>query len=459
VNPSEPPHAVREALGQGGLPSAGTAPGILLDQAADLLFRHSLFNGHPRFFGYITSSAAPIGALSDLLAASVNPNLGGWLLSPMACEIELQTIRWIAELIGYPSRCGGILTSGGNMANFLGFWAGRRHKLGADIRVTGTGSLLGKPRVYASGETHTWIQKATDLSGLGTDTIRWIGTDADQRMDVNALREAVARDMGAGDLPFLVVATAGSVMTGAVDPLRAIAEVCREYDLWLHADGAYGAPAAVLPDAPEELHHLALADSVAVDPHKWLYAPLEAGCTLVRDPALLRDTFSYHPPYYPDDDTRSEAPPVMFHEYGPQNSRGFRALKVWMGLRQAGREGYRQSIADDVRLARELHDLAAAHPELETEACGLSIATFRFVPRDLHLEGPEREAYLNELNKDLVENLQQGGIAFPSNAVIRGRYLVRACIVNFRTDRADLQALIDAAVTAGRALHAAQGPK
>jgi len=458
VNPRETPDQVRNALGRGPLPDSGTPPERLVDETADLLFAHSLYNGHPRFFGFITSSAAPLGALADLLAASVNPNLGGWLLSPIATEIELQTVRWIAELVGYPAGCGGILTSGGNMANFLGFWAGRRHKLGAKLRSSGLSSLQGIPRVYASAENHTWIQKAADLSGLGTDSIRWIETGNDLRLNVDALSEAVRRDRAAGDVPFLVSATAGSVMTGAVDPIRAISEVCREHDLWLHVDGAYGAPAALLPDAPEDLRHLGLADSLAVDPHKWLYAPLEAGCTLVRSPSVLQDTFSFHPPYYPDEDTRSEAPPVMFHEYGPQNSRGFRALKVWMGLRQAGREGYRESIADDVRLARELETLVAAHPELEPGPGGLSIATFRYVPAGLSLAGEERERYLNELNKTVVERMQQEGRAFPSNAVVRGRYLVRACIVNFRTDREDLQALVDATVDTGRSVHAEQTP-
>jgi glutamate/tyrosine decarboxylase-like PLP-dependent enzyme len=294
-----------------------------------------------------------------------------------------------------------------------------------------------------SRETHTWIQKATDLSGVGTNAIRWIDTDAGLRMDARALRRQIETDRAAGDLPLLVVGTAGSVSTGAIDPLREIAAICKEHGLWFHVDGAYGAPAAVLPDAPEDLKALALADSVAVDPHKWLYAPLEAGCALVRDANALRETFSYHPPYYPAREEAAEDAPIFYHEFGPQNSRGFRALKVWLGLRHAGREGYARMIADDVALARRMYELAEADPELEAVTHALSIATFRYVPRDLRaaLGAPDVEEYLNELNRELVERLQQGGEAFVSNAVIGGRIVLRACVVNFRTTDADVAAL------------------
>ena len=358
VTPGETPAEVRAALGQGSLPERGADPEQLLEEAADLLFGHSLYNGHPRFFGYITSSAAPIGALGDLLAASVNPNCGGFSLSPMATEIERQTVRWIAEWMGYPADAEGLLVSGGNMANFVCFLAARRARVPWNARAEGTaGGERPRLRVYASSETHTWVQKACDLFGLGTDALCWIAVDADLRMDIAALARAVAEDRARGDLPFLVVGTAGSVSTGAVDPLPAIAELCRRENLWFHVDGAYGALAAPLSDVPAELKGVALADSVAVDPHKWLYAPLEAGCALVRHAGALTDTFSYRPPYYHFDEEETD-PAVNFYERGPQNSRGFRALKVWLALRQAGREGYARSIADDIRLARRLYDRA-----------------------------------------------------------------------------------------------------
>ena len=231
IAPGESARTVRELIGQGDLPAKGTPAVTLLEEIAPLLFDHSLHNGHPRFFGYITSSAAPLGALADLLAAAVNPNLAMWDLAPVASEIEAQTIRWLAELVGFGKTCGGLMVSGGNMANFLGFMAARRAKAPWNIRETGT---YGDPRrlvVYVSKETHTWVQKAADVAGLGTAAIRWIETDTQQRMNVASLRQQVEQDIAAGHLPFLVVGTAGNVSTSAVDPLPAIHQVAREHGL------------------------------------------------------------------------------------------------------------------------------------------------------------------------------------------------------------------------------------
>jgi aromatic-L-amino-acid/L-tryptophan decarboxylase len=454
------PASVRAALGSAGLPARGVEPERLLDETAELLFRHSLFNGHPRFFGFITSSAAPIGALGDLLAAAINPNLGGWPLSPISTEIELQTTRWAAELIGYPADCGGILVSGGNLANLVGFWVGRRAHADWNVRERGI-AAGGAARFYVSAETHTWIQKAADLSGYGTDAVRWIPTDGRQRLRVDALVRAIDEDVAAGHRPTLVVGTAGSVSTGAVDPLREIAALCRERGLWFHVDGAYGAPAACLPEADPDLKALALADSLAFDPHKWLYAPMEAGCALVRDRKLLRDTFAYHPPYYPDVEPADDAP-VYFHELGPQNSRGFRALKVWLGLRQVGRAGYERMIRDDIALARRLFDRAVAHPELEAATCELSIVTFRYVPPDLTRRAEAGDAavaeHVDALNRELMERLMAEGEVFLSNAVVDGKFLLRACVVNFRTAAADVDAVPEIVVRRGRALDAERRP-
>jgi aromatic-L-amino-acid/L-tryptophan decarboxylase len=347
VTRDESPADVRRALNADrALPEDGTDVRSLLDEAAILLFRHSLFNGHPRFFGYITSSPAPIGALGDLLASAVNANVGAWRLAPAATEIEAQTIRWIAELIGFPTDAGGLLVSGGNMANFVCFLAARTARTRADVRSSGLRSLP-QLRVYASAETHTWIHKAANLFGLGTDAIRWVPVDDQQRMNVAALEELIAADTKRGDLPFLVVGTAGSVSTGVVDPLAEIAAVCRGHNVWFHVDGAYGALAARVPGAPESLLAVSEADSVAVDPHKWLYAPLEAGCVLVRRPADLLHTFSYHPSYYHFDHDVTN-----YFDYGPQNSRGFRALKVWLALRSVGKSGYLKMIGDDIPISR-----------------------------------------------------------------------------------------------------------
>jgi aromatic-L-amino-acid/L-tryptophan decarboxylase len=461
VVPNESPQVIREALGMGSLPEQGAEAKDLLEEAANLLFEHSTFNGHPRFWGVITSSAAPIGALGDLLAAAVNPNMGSWIGGPMANEIEAQTIRWIAEMIGYPTDCGGLLVSGGNMGNFVGFLAARKAKVTWDVGASG---LLGEGarrlRVYTSSETHTWIHKATDMFGLGTEAIRWIPVDEQLRMDTTALRSQVQADIEAGDLPFLVTGTAGTVSTGAVDPLPEIAAICREYDLWFHVDGAYGGFAAVLRNSgqgkvPADLEGISEADSVAVDPHKWLYAPLEAGCALVRKPEALRETFSYHPPYY---HFGEEASTIDYYEYGPQNSRGFRALKVWLALRQVGRAGYVEMISDDMRLAQELYRLVDAHAELQAFTQGLSITTFRYVPPDLTPGSEQVETYLNRLNAELLTRLQKSGEAFLSNAVITGKFLLRACVVNFRTSLEDVEALPTLVTGIGREVDAAVRP-
>jgi glutamate/tyrosine decarboxylase-like PLP-dependent enzyme len=421
------------------LPETGGDPEELMAMTTSLLFNHSLYNGHPRFWGYITAPAAPIGVLAELLASAVNPNCGAWPLSPVASEIEAQTIRWIAELIGYPTTCGGILVSGGNMANFIGFIAARAAKADGDLRKSGVAvGTNGRLRAYCSAETHTWIQKAADMTGLGTDSIRWIPVDHDLKMNMSALRAQIDADLKAGDKPFLVVGTAGSVSTGAIDRLGEVADVCREYGLWFHADGAYGGFAACVPEVSKDLRALSAADSVAVDPHKWLYAPLEAGCALVRDPEALRAAFSYRPRYYHFGDEGQS-----FVDYGPQNSRGFRALKVWMMLQQAGRAGYERMIRDDIHLARHCYDLLAKHHQFEVFTHELSIATFRFVPSDLRprLGEGEVESYLNKLNEDLLVEIEKGGELFLSPAVVREHSLLRMCVVNFRTTRTDVEAL------------------
>jgi aromatic-L-amino-acid/L-tryptophan decarboxylase len=247
----------------------------------------------------------------------------------------------------------------------------------------------------------------------------------------------------------LVVGTAGSVSTGAVDPLAAIAAVCREHRAWFHVDGAYGGFAAASPDAPGDLIGLRDADSIAIDPHKWLYAPLEAGCALVRDPVHLRGAFSYHPPYYHFDERA-----INYVDYGPQNSRGFRALKVWLALKQVGAAGYRRMIAANMSLSRTMADAVRRNPDLQLQTQGLSIATFRFVPTDLRSSvGNEAvEAYLNRLNEALLDKMQRGGEAFVSNALVRGRYVLRACIVNIHTTPDDVEATPEIVVRLGREL-------
>ncbi len=450
VTRSASPQEIQEMLSTfGPLPEHPTDPTPLVADIAERLFDYSLHNGHPRFWGYITSSAAPIGMLGDLLAASVNPNAGAWHIAPLATEIELETIRWIAELLGYPPGCGGLLVSGGNVANIAGFLAARRAQADWDLRKEGLAG--GRPgrcmRVYASSETHTWIQKAADLSGLGTDAIRWIPADGNQRIDTDELVCRIREDRQQGDLPFLIVGNAGTVSTGAIDPLEELAGIAREHGLWFHVDGAYGAPAAMIPGLSSDLRALGLADSLAVDPHKWLYAPLEAGCILVRRGESLRDAFSFHPAYYHFDPEKTN-----YFDYGPQNSRGFRALKVWLILRQVGKSGYRETIGEDIRLAGEFFRRLGDFDLLEPVTQSLSIATFRYVPADLRgrMEQEEVKEYLNALNQEILTRIEEGGEVFLSNAMLDGRFVLRMCIVNFRTSLEDVMALPEVVIRHGR---------
>jgi aromatic-L-amino-acid/L-tryptophan decarboxylase len=467
VTRHESPASIRALLSQGALPEHGSEPAALLAETANLLFAHSLFNGHPRFFGYISSSPAPLGMLAEMLAAAVNPNVSFFAVSPMATEIEAQAVRWIAELMGYPAECDGLLVSGGNMANFVGLLAARTHQLGQDVRRQGVGAGVatgdGQPRIYASSETHTWLQKTADLAGLGSDAISWIPADSMGHITVDAMRARIAAERAQGYRPFCVVGTAGTVALGTVDPLLELAELCREQNLWFHVDGAYGGFAASLLGGahgigvPDDLRGIALADSVAVDPHKWLYSPLEAGCVLVRRRQDLLATFSARPVYYHFDEAAEVAEseqPTNFFEHGPQNSRGFRALKVWLGLQHVGRAGAARQIADDITLAETMARRINETAELQLFTRRLSITTFRYVPADLTPGDPAVDAYLDQLNTALLERLQHSGEVFVSNAVLGGRFLLRACIVNFRTALADVEAVPEIVVRHGRALDA-----
>ncbi|MDH5382638.1 MAG: pyridoxal-dependent decarboxylase, partial [Cyclobacteriaceae bacterium] len=434
-------------MGTSLLPEKGLDADVLLSKTTDLFLNHSLQNGHPKFMGYITSSAAPIGILADLLAASVNPNVGAQVLSPVATEIEKQTVRWLAEFIGISSDCGGILVSGGNMANFTAFLAARTAKLPLETKTEGISNSTEKWTVYCSKTTHTWIEKAVVLFGLGLEAIRWIQADGDNKMVIAELEKAIKEDLNVGRKPFMVVGTAGDVSTGAVDDLYGIATICKKFDLWFHIDGAYGIPAAVVPELKDKFNGIKEADSIALDPHKWLYAPLEAGCTLVKNPKHLTDTFSSHPEYYNfsnphDEDTQN------YYEYGLQNSRGFRALKVWLILQQVGRNGYIKLFREDIELSKLLFELAEKHPDLEAISNSLSITTLRYKP--VHLPKDRNpEEFLNDLNEKLLNKLQFGGKVFLSNAIVKGKYCLRSCIVNFRTTQNDIEEIIQIIVKEG----------
>lgn len=452
VTTGETPKQIQSVLGNASMPGNGTSVSELFSKASDLLLHHSLLNGHPKFFGYITSSPAPIGALADLLAAAVNPNVGANILSPMATAIEKQTIKWLSEFIGVSPEYGGILVSGGNMANLTGFLAARTAKAPKSMKEDGLINTPGEMIFYCSKATHTWIEKAAVLFGHGLKAIRWIPVDAENKLNTEILAQTINDDVKNGKKPFLVIGNAGDVSTGVVDHLSDIAAICKAYNLWFHIDGAYGIPAAAIPQYKNRFDGIQEADSIALDPHKWLYAPLEAGCTLVKDPQHLIDTYSAHPVYYNFDNSADE-PTLNYYEYGFQNSRGFRALKVWMALQQVGKNGYIKMISEDIELSQFLFEEAKKHAELEAVTQNLSIATLRYIP-DNYVRGEKmNEAYLNTLNQKLLNELQQGGEVFLSNAVVSGKYCLRACIVNFRTSKKDIREVIEIIVRKGRQVH------
>jgi glutamate/tyrosine decarboxylase-like PLP-dependent enzyme len=428
----------------------------ILAYLREIVFEHSTFPGHPRFMAYVSGAGTVPGAAADLLAAGVNMNMGGWMLSPAATEIELKLTRTFASWFGLPPGAGGIVVSGGAMANFIALKAARDHRAGWDVRRSGVAA--GPPlALYLSEETHVVSSRAADMLGLGTDAVRIVPVDDGYRVRLDALRDAIARDRENGVRPFAVVASAGTVATGAVDPLAAIAVLCADEGLWFHVDAAYGGPAAFTDDLRPLFAGIERADSIAFDPHKWLYTPLTGGCVLVRDMQTLPDSFSVTASYTYQDKERTGRG-IDGTQLGPQFSRGFWALKVWVSLLAHGRRAYAERISHDAALARYLGARAQERPDFELVCpVGLSICCFRYVPPDLP-PGEGREGYLDLLNERLMTEVQQEGRVFFSNAVLAGRFVLRACIVNFRTEAEDLDAALDVAAEVGSRLDAELRP-
>jgi aromatic-L-amino-acid decarboxylase len=425
----------------------------VLDRALRLLADGSVHTGHPRFWAYVHGSPHPIAALADLLASTINSPVTSPQTGPVSSAIEAQTVRWIAQLVGFPADCGGLLFSGGSMATAAALHTALVDRAGWDVREAGVTPESGRyPRLYATKETHTCTTSAAILLGLGARAIVRVPHDEDGRMRPDALAALVEADRRAGLAPLAVIGTAGTTSTGAVDPLPQLARICADQGLWFHVDGAYGGFSRLAPEAPSELAAIAQADSLVLDPHKWLYIPLEAGCLLMRDPTLLYRTFRQSSSYYSQSGADGALPPFPLRDCGPQTSRGFRALKVWVALQHVGRDAYARSISEDIGLARALYARVQASPALEALTCNLSITTFRFVPVDLRPERHAHQAYLDSLNEAILARLQDSGAAYPSHTSVRGSYALRVCVVNQDTTLADIEALADLVVELGQAL-------
>jgi len=460
-------------LFRGRLPREGTGLEELARGCAEVV-RHSRQNGHPRMFGYIASPATPVGAFASLLAAALNSNVTSWRSAPGPTEVERTAVGWLAELIGFKRAgvnedCGGLLTSGGSMANmnalFVAHRAHARREAGAggapDVSRAGLWGAGAPATVYTSDHTHLSFAKAADLLGLGREQVRVVPSDEGFRMDVRLLRERVEADERAGLRPFCVVANAGTVSTGAVDPLGEMARFARERSLWFHADGAYGALAACAPSKRALFEGLEEADSVSLDPHKWLYTPLGVGCLLFREPARARDAYAGTEASYIKAFEREEDEAFAFWDYGTELSRPFRALKVWAMLSYYGARRVAAAIEEDCSLAEYMSERVTASEDFELLApATLGICCFRYAPaaarRELEAaaDGGAREridARLDDLNARVMQRVQRGGEAYLSNADLRGRFALRASITNYRTTRRDIDLTLDAVRRAARA--------
>jgi aromatic-L-amino-acid/L-tryptophan decarboxylase len=420
-------------------PQNGADPDAILDEFARAIAPYPFGNGHPRFWGWINSPPAVMGIFADQLAAAMNPSVAGG--NHAAVHLERQVVRWFAEILGLPATSMGILVSGGSMANLTALAAARHAKAGFDVRARGLQSGDQRLVVYMSEEGHGCVRKAIEMLGIGHESLRVIPVNDRLEMRVDVLAKTIDRDVLDGYRPIAVAASAGTVNTGAIDDLEAIADVCRDRDLWFHVDGAYGAAAVLSSRYRDRLAPLSRADSIAIDPHKWLYVPVEAGLVLVRDGDNLRSAFSLVPPYLrTDGDPRGVGGPPWLSEFGFQQSRGFRALKVWMALKYYGTAGYAKAIDHNLALASYLADRVAADSQLELMAPpSLSAVCFRVVPADV--VGDER---LNDLNKAVLEGLQLSGRAFLSSTVLSGRFVLRACIVNPLSAQRDVDELLAA---------------
>ncbi len=424
------------------LPEDGQPLEAVLDAVRQRVLPFAFGNSHPRFFAFINATADPLGTAADYLASAMNSNC--WGGDHASIHVERRVIAWLAEILGLPSPAEGILTSGGSMANLTAL-ATARAAVAPGVRergFAGTEPIV----VYASEEVHNCVDKAVDLLGIGWRQLRKIPADDRFRLRLDPLKQAIAADRAAGLRPGIVVGTAGTVNTGAIDPLEELADLCAAEGLWFHVDGAYGALASVSPKLRPLFRGLDRADSVAADPHKWLYVPYEAGAALVRDPGRMADAFRRPAPYIVHDPDSPVVGPVSFNERGPELSRGFKALKVWMGMKRHGRRGYAAAVERDVALARFLADELRAREDFELMAEPvLSIVGFRYRPRGL-----DDEEALSRLNRQIVNRLVGNGSFFLAPTLLKGRTAMRVAIVNFRTSEDDLQALVDEAARAGR---------
>ncbi|HEY5885792.1 MAG TPA: aminotransferase class I/II-fold pyridoxal phosphate-dependent enzyme [Pyrinomonadaceae bacterium] len=411
------------------------------------ILEHSRHNGHPRFFGYVASPATAPGAFADLIASAVNVNVTSWRSGPAATEVERTVIRWLGSLIGYGDNSHGLLTSGGSMANLTALLIAHRSKSEKDVAGKGVWNTGAPMTIYASDQIHMSIPKAADILGLGRDQVRIVQSDSKFRLDPRLLRERITADQQNGLKPFCVVASSGTVNTGAVDPLNEVADIAKEFNLWFHIDGAYGALGTLDETKRALFDGLSRADSVSLDPHKWLYVPLDSGCLLFRDEAVARAAFSFDEADYIKVHEQDEQESFAFWNYGPELSRRFRALKIWITLRYYGARRIAAAISEDMQLAAYMAECVKKADDFELLApVELSVCCFRYVAPALRARP---DADLDELNSRIMNSIQRAGRAYVSSATLNGKFALRACITNFRTTQADIDATLQIIREAG----------
>ena len=414
---------------EAALPEAPQDPAAVLADFARVA-AHGRHNGHPRMFGYVQSSGSFAGVVADLLASAINQNVTSWRSAPAATTVEHQVIAWLKTWSGFDAGGAGLLLSGGSLANFAALAVALRASTGVDLNQQGVAALPGPPRIYASAMAHLSIPKAAAMLGIGKQAVVRLPVDAAFRLDPAALERQIAGDRAAGAHPVCVVATAGDVNTGAIEPLDRIADVCARQGVWLHVDGSYGALAARSAHVGGAMAGIARADSLSLDPHKWLYAPLDAGCLLVRDPAMLRRAFAEGADYI-DVVADRDMSAFAYWDHGPELSRRFRALKIWFLIKIHGARAIQEAIDANIAVAAYLAAAIDASPDFERLApAPLSIVCFRYRHGD------------DEFNRRLMLEVQRDGDAYLSNALIHGRFALRACLVNFRTTPADADRLL-----------------
>jgi glutamate/tyrosine decarboxylase-like PLP-dependent enzyme len=442
------PETVKSHLDQ-PLPVEPEGPEKVYRDFLENVLPHPMGNIHPRFWGWVIGTGTPLGALAEMLAATLNPNTGG--AEHVANYVENQVIEWCKQMMGFPREASGLLVSGGSMANLVGLTVARNTKAEFDLRVIGLAGAPRRMKLYGSTEMHSSLQKAVELLGLGSQALRKIPVNENYEIDLAALQNSISADRAEGYYPFCIIGNAGTVNTGAFDDLATLADVCRDEGMWFHVDGAFGALAMLRPELRKMVKGMEAADSLAFDLHKWMYMPYEVGCALVRSEENHRRTFSLTPEYLAHGGNRGLLAGSRWpSDYGIELSRGFKALKVWMSIKEHGIDKYARLIYQNVRQARYLASLVDGNPALERLApVPLNIVCFRFKDDELDDEA------LNRLNQEILIQLHEKGIAAPSYTTLDGRYAIRTAITNHRSKRSDFDLLVKEVTRLGKELLAA----